>query len=144
MIASKVDISEKLKNSKLTRSQKTKLRMKLVKEYINSKPYDTKIPISEFSRILHYNTENEAAPLINKMLELGEISREVVPGYKRGYTYSVCGQVHVTKPKENFKFDVVRVAQEYLWDQNLTHDQNIAVKDFVKHLQQVDKDHFNG
>lgn len=131
MEVSKLKISQEvLDKNKLNRKQKTTLRKKIVKEYIQSKPFGTPITIKEFSNLLRYKTSQESKPLIDEMLKIGEISREPLDHYKKGFTYVVCGQIRVTNHSSN---SLEEVAKDYIWQEDSTTEQIQAIRAFVKY-----------
>lgn len=131
MLASKVYFHKDFNNSdlfksKMTREKKRLLREKLIKEYIQRRPYGAAISYSEFARICRYKNEQESWAIITRMVKEGQITRERIPG-KRTFSYTVAGLVTVTKTK--FKDNLEALAKDFAWEHG-----SDSLRDFINHL----------
>lgn len=115
---------ELLLTKKLNQKQKKSFRKKLIKEYIQDKPYGTPISINEFSRLCHYTGENAAYKILDEMISCGEISREKSEG--KTFSYTVNGQVHVTKFGLSNE-EVKNKAMQFAWEND-----SDSLREFIK------------
>jgi hypothetical protein len=132
MQASRVTIGPDLLSSgKLNRAKKKALREKLIKEYINSRPYGSAISLKELSSVCQYKSPGEVGPLLSEMVSLGVLCRERIPG-KNAYSYTVAGELHITTTKA--EKTLIDYAKDYAWQ----HDTD-SLREFIIYMEHEGK-----